>query len=141
MTNRCKGKEFSAFIRQHVMLSTFGGQQSANFIVHPHHVHFGLTPKVFRPSTGLKEKRLHVGSRRSAISDKFAKLHNKVTFKVFPALMKTTAPHLFISSQALEERFFFVGGARANALACPMFTLFPSAPDTHTYNLNFSNLP
>jgi hypothetical protein len=38
----------------------------------------------------------------------------------------------------LEERFFFVGGARANALACPMFTLFPSAPDTHTYNLNFS---
>ena len=99
MTNRCKGKEFSAFIRQHVMLSTFG---------------------------------------RSAISDKFAKLHNKVTFKVFPALMKPQRP-ISLSLPQRWKRDSFLWAARGQtpslALCLP---LFPSAPDTHTYNLNFS---
>ena len=68
MTNRCKGKEFSAFIRQHVMLSTFG---------------------------------------RSAISDKFAKLQNKVTFRVFPVLMKLQRPIPLVPFPRGREILFY----------------------------------
>jgi len=60
-------------------------------------------------------------------------------------------PHLFISVYILpkwqkyfgfglkEEKFFFMGCARANALACPMFTPFPHpVADTHVDKFSFS---
>jgi hypothetical protein len=45
MTNRCKGKEFSAFIRQHVMLSTFGRSAISQFYCTPSSCTFWLNAK------------------------------------------------------------------------------------------------
>ena len=49
------------------------------------------------------------------------------SFNFFTELMNITAPHSFDPFPRGRE-ILFLGGTRANALTCPMFSLFPTTP-------------
>ena len=60
---------------------------------------------------------------------------------VFYNANETTTPHPLIPSQRRKGNSFFLGGARANALACPMFPHFPSSPSNRLFQTMYPVCP
>ena len=64
---------------------------------------------------------------RSAISDKFAKLQNKVTFRVFPVLMKLQRPIPLVPFPRGREILFY-GRREGKRPRLPYVSPFPFLP-------------